>query len=132
MRPCLAVLALAAVISSVPVASTAATSSKHFDFSVSSKTLATVALSASSFAWANITSAQTGSGGPTNLQSDNGPVTVTGSIRTSAGSGASSIVVMSPGNLSGSSNGSHQLNISQFSLTCAGSGNSGTQPTYVV
>jgi len=101
----------------------AAHATRSFDVSVNAHPAAIVTLSASNFYWANIASQD-------KVPSDNGPVTVTGTMRTSASSGGGSIGVMSPGNLTGTQHTNHTLNISQFTLGCSGSGNIGTQPTY--
>ncbi|MBC5806318.1 MAG: hypothetical protein ACR2KS_04115 [Candidatus Eremiobacter antarcticus] len=101
----------------------AARATRSFDVSVNAHPAAVVTLSASNFYWANIASQD-------RVPSDNGPVAVTGTMRTSANGGGGSIGVMSPNNLTGTQQANHTLNISQFSLGCSGSGNVGTQPTY--
>ncbi len=121
---CATALAVA-VAASLAMATTAsaARATRSFDVSVNVKPAAVVTLSASNFYWANIASQD-------RVPSDNGPVTVTGTMRTSANGGGGSIGVMSPGNLTGTQQPTHKLNINQFTLGCSGSGNIGTQPTY--
>jgi|GEM_PF-5097759 len=100
------------------------TASKGFGVFVNVQPAATVALSGTTFTWNSM---------KTTIQNyvlaDSGPMTVTGSIRTSPAGGSSSIVIMSPGDIQGNGkNGS--LPINEFALTCSGNGNLGSQPTY--
>jgi hypothetical protein len=107
-------------------ATTPKTSSKGFGIFVSVGTASTIALSGNTtFTWNGVKSS---------MQSyqiaQSGPLTVTGGIRTSPSGGAASIVVMSPANIAGQNKVNNTLAINELALTCSGSGNVGTQPTY--
>lgn len=88
---------------------------------------ASITLSSSSFAWASVTDNST-----QYLPSDGGAITITGSIATSSVSGAGSVSVTAPANLTGTTTTTDILPISALSLTCSGTGNTGTNaaPTY--
>jgi hypothetical protein len=87
---------------------------------------------------------------------DNGPIAVTGAIRTSAARGSGSIMLLAPGDIAGTAmrgdgdrdgvddndrdnggprsrprdRGANMLAVNTFALTCSGSGNSGAPPKY--
>lgn len=103
----------------------AATNAKGFGVSVNVTTAATVILSGTRFTWNAIRPSTT-----SYVKADNSPMTITGLIRTSRAGGAGNIVVMSPGNITGTNKVNDQLGISNFALTCSGSLNTGTQPSY--
>lgn len=106
------------------LALTPKTASKGFGVYVNVQPAATIALSGTTFTWNSIKTTSQGY-----VLADNGPMTVTGGIRTSTNGGSSSIVIMSPADVQGTKkNGS--LPINQFALTCAGNANQGTAPTY--
>jgi hypothetical protein len=130
-----------------PTAS-AKTAQRGFSVSAVVKPAATIALSTNALTWTakntlvRITfgtsyvpngSAGTSAAPPGNktyVPADNGAITITGSIRTSPGGGAGSIVVLAPGDIAGASHASHVVPINDFALTCSGNGNTGTQPRY--
>jgi hypothetical protein len=130
-----------------PTAS-AKTAQRGFSVSAVVKPAATIALSTNALTWTakntlvRITfgtsyvpngSAGTSAAPPGNktyVPADNGPITITGSIRTSPGGGAGSIVVLAPGDIAGSSHANHVVPINDFAMTCSGGGNTGTQPRY--
>lgn len=100
------------------------TSSKSFGVYVNVQPAATVSLSGSTFMWNSIKTTTQGY-----ALADNGPMTVTGAIRTSPSGGASSIVVLSPANVPGDKNG-FTLPVNQLALTYSGNTNRGTAPVY--
>jgi hypothetical protein len=100
-------------------------STSQFGVSVNVTSSATIALSGTTFTWSAIK--------PTvnsYVLADNGPMTVTGGMRTSPIGGTGSIVIQSPGNIQGQSKVNNTLAIKSFALTCSGTGNSGTPPKY--
>lgn len=100
------------------------TTSRAFGVYVNVQPAATVSLSGTAFTWSSVKTTMQGY-----AIADNGPMTVTGSIRTSPNGGSSSIVILSPGDIQGTKkNGT--LPIGQFALTCSGSGNQGTPASY--
>jgi hypothetical protein len=120
----LAAAALLAAVWQSHVPANARTASKSFGVYVNVQPAATVSLSGSTFIWNSVKTTMQGY-----ALADNGAMTVTGAIRTAPTGGASSIVVLSPGNIVGDKNG-FTLPINQFALTCSGTSNVGTQPTY--
>lgn len=116
--------ALAAAIWQTHAFAAPRTSSKSFGVFVNVQPAATVSLSGSTFIWNSVKTTMQGY-----ALADNGPMTVTGAIRTSPMGGASSIVVLSPGSIPGDKNG-FTLPVDQFALTCSGAANVGTAPTY--
>lgn len=120
---CFAALAIALNLFAV---AQAATATRGFSVSVNVKPAASMSLSSSGFTW----SAARPSTPHTYVESDRGPITITGTIRTAPAGGAGSIVILSPGDLTGLQNSHHTLSINNFALMCSGNGNSGTKPVY--
>lgn len=98
--------------------------SKGFGVFVNVQPAATVSLSGTTFTWNSAKTTMQGY-----ALADSGPMTVTGAIRTSPTGGASSIVIMAPGDIKGNKS-NFTLPINQFALTCSGNTNSGTPPVY--
>lgn len=94
------------------------------------KTLVRIAFSTSNVRSGSASSSSGPNGNPTYAPADNGPITITGGIRTSSSGGAGSIVLLAPGDIAGQSHANHVLPINDFALTCSGAGNTGTQPKY--
>jgi hypothetical protein len=119
----IAILAAAASILGGTVSADAA----PLTVSVTRNASATISLSSNAFQWGNVTDNAT-----QYLASDGGAITVTGSIATSSTDGSGSISVQAPANLVGSASSSDVLPISNLSVTCSGSGNTGTNaaPAY--
>lgn len=119
-----ALTAIGALASAAVWYSHAAAATKTFGVNVNVATAATVALSGTTFTWNAIRPST-----QSYVQADNGGMTVSGLIRTSGAGGAGNIVVMSPGNITGQKKINDQLGISNFALTCSGTGNTGVRPT---
>lgn len=140
------IVAVGLVVTQFP--SSAKVAQKGFSVSAVVKPAATISLSTNFLTWttknalvritfgtANVKSGTpaSGKGGPGNqvfTPADNGPIRITGGIRTSSTGGAGSIVVLSPGDISGQGHSNHIVPINEFVLTCSGTGNTGSQPTY--
>lgn len=140
------IVGLGLVVTQFP--SSAKVSTKGFSVSAVVKPAATIALSTNFLTWttknslvritfgtSNVKSGTpaNGKGGPGNktfTPADNGPIRVTGGIRTSSSGGAGSIVVLSPGDIAGQGHSNHIVAINDFVITCSGNGNAGSQPTY--
>ena len=141
-----ATVALGCIVTQFP--SSAKIATKGFSVSAVVKPAATISISPNFLTWttknsliritfgtSNVKTGKpsSGNGGPGNNKftpADNGPIRVTGGIRTSSMGGAGSIVVLSPGDIPGQGHGNHVVPISDFVVTCSGTGNTGTQPTY--
>jgi hypothetical protein len=119
-------IAILAAVASV-FAGTVSAEAAPLTVSVTRSPSATISLSSNAFQWGNVTDNAT-----QYLASDGGAVTVTGSIATSSTGGSGSISIQTPADLVGTANSSDVLPISSLSVTCSGSGNTGTNaaPTY--
>jgi hypothetical protein len=86
--------------------------------SVTKNATANISLSGTAFTWANVQD-------NTNqfLASDGGNITVTGTLITKIATGAGSIAIAAPANITGSGGGS--LPISALSMTCSGGAQTG-------